>query len=309
VFAIGRDAVRHGALFFRTAQELISGIEAFAGQGLAEGQAVLIASAGTALAELRSRLGRTNPQVSWIDLTGGEGRPGRFTSALLAFADHHRGQGIRCVQEPGWHARPALELNEALRHEALINLALASSSASVLCAFPAELAAIARKGAERTHPALVRDGQWQPSSHFEPGNPAWPEPGEPLTPVPAAAARLSYRDDLRAVRQFVAAQARQLGLPRARVTDIVVAASELAANTLVHTSGPGQLTIWAEPGEIVCQVEDRGHIADPLAGMTPPAPASAGRQGLWVVHQVTDLTEIRTSPAGTTVRFRVRLDP
>lgn len=128
----------------------------------------------------------------------------------------------------------------------------------------------------------------------------------PLTSPPANARTIGYRDDLAAVRRFTAVQAQRAGLRPARVTDLVIAVNELAANTVAHTAGPGTLTIWSTPSEIICQVSDTGHITDPLAGTRPGLPGS--HIGLWVVRQICDLVEIQTSPAGTTIRLHMRLD-
>ena len=57
--------------------------------------------------------------------------------------------------------------------------------------------------------------------------------------------------------------------------------------------------------EIICQVRDQGWIADPLAGRQRRSPEDSGH-GLWVVNQVCDLVEIRTSPAaGTIIRLHM----
>jgi hypothetical protein len=93
-------------------------------------------------------------------------------------------------------------------------------------------------------------------------------------------------------------------LPPRRVGDLVIAAGELVANTFAPTGGPGTLTLWATGSEIICQVNDTGHITDPLAGRLKQDPAAAGgSRGLWVVQQVCDLVEIRTGPAGTALRL------
>src|SRR6266566_4945359 len=114
----------------------------------------------------------------------------------------------------------------------------------------------------------------------------------PLSTPPDDAEVLRYRASLAQVRKFTAARARRAGLPPRRVNDLVIAVAELAANTLVHTSGPGTLTLW---------------ITDPHAGMIRPAPdAPGGGRGLWVVHQVCDRVEISTGQAGTTVRVHMR---
>jgi anti-sigma regulatory factor (Ser/Thr protein kinase) len=119
---------------------------------------------------------------------------------------------------------------------------------------------------------------------------------------------LRYRDGLAGVRAFTATRARQAGLPPRRVGDLVIAVGELAANTFAHTRGPGTLTLWATGGEVICQVNDTGHITDPLAGRLQQDPAAAGgRRGLWVVQQVCDLVQIWTSPAGTAIRLHMHL--
>ncbi len=121
---------------------------------------------------------------------------------------------------------------------------------------------------------------------------------------------LRYRASLAVVRQFTTARARRAGLPPRRVNDLVIAVAELAANTLAHTSGPGTLTLWATDDEVICQVQDQGQIIDPLAGRVLPAPdADGGGRGLWVVHQVCDLVEIRTGTTGTTIRVHMRRVP
>jgi anti-sigma regulatory factor (Ser/Thr protein kinase) len=121
---------------------------------------------------------------------------------------------------------------------------------------------------------------------------------------------LRYRAGLAGVRDFTAARARRAGLPPHRVNDLVIAVAELTANTLAHTSGPGTLTLWITDDEVICQVQDQGQITDPLAGRVRPAPdAPGGGRGLWVVHQVCDRVEIRTGPAGTTVRLYMRRGP
>lgn len=102
------------------------------------------------------------------------------------------------------------------------------------------------------------------------------------------------------------AHASSAGLPPERAADLVLAVSEIAANTLRHTSGDGLLRVWHTEQEILCQVQDRGWITDPLAGQQRRAAIERGH-GLWVVNQVCDLVEVRTGQAGTTVRMHMRL--
>jgi hypothetical protein len=70
------------------------------------------------------------------------------------------------------------------------------------------------------------------------------------------------------------------------------------------------VTLWATESEIICQVNDSGHITDLLAGRLKRDPVAAGGgRGLWVVQQVCDLVQIRTSPAGTAIRLHMHLKP
>lgn len=79
-------------------------------------------------------------------------------------------------------------------------------------------------------------------------------------------------------------------------------ASEVAANTLRHTTGGGTLWVWSIPGEIVCQVRDSGNVTDRWR----PADRPSGH-GLWVVNQLCDLVALRTGPDGTVVRMHMCL--
>ena len=116
---------------------------------------------------------------------------------------------------------------------------------------------------------------------------------------------LVYEADLRPVRALVATVAGQAGLSPARSTDLVIAASEVAANTLRHTTGEGVVRLWETDAEVLCQIEDRGYITDPLAGQWRPSDDVPGGQGLWLVNQLCDLAEIRSSELGTTIRLHM----
>ena len=131
-----------------------------------------------------------------------------------------------------------------------------------------------------------------------------------LSMPPDDAGVLRYRANLAEVRMFTAARALRAGLPPDRANDLVIAVAELAANTVVHTSGPGTLTVWVTDDEVICQVQDQGQITDLQAGMVRPAPdVPGGGRGLWVVCQVCDRVDISTGQAGTTVRVHMQRSP
>ncbi len=304
----GSSGLQHAAMPYRGADELAAGVASFVQAAARAGGAVLIAAAAANLRFLRERLHAMDGQVAWADISSAGLNPARLTALLRQFAAARAGQRLWCVQEPAWPARSAEELREVCRHEALLNLALAGTQVSILCPFDTRLGGAVIACAEQTHPAVIHGPRREPSSSFTGG--ALPaECDQPLNPPPADAQMLEYRDDLAGVRRFAARPALEAGLAPQRVADLASAVSELAANTLTHTTGPGTLTTWTTGSEIICQVNDTGQITDPLAGTARPDPAApGGGRGLWVVHQVCDMAQIRSGPAGTTIRVHMRLD-
>jgi anti-sigma regulatory factor (Ser/Thr protein kinase) len=137
-----------------------------------------------------------------------------------------------------------------------------------------------------------------------------PQPASPLPSLPPPgddAISHTYRTDLAKVRALVLQQARAAGLAEGRATDLVLAVSEVAANTVRHAKSPGSLKIWYDADEIVCQIQDEGTIHDPLAGQRRPPIDAMGGHGLWIVHQVCDDVEMRSDEAGTTIRLHMKI--
>src|SRR5690349_19660676 len=118
---------------------------------------------------------------------------------------------------------------------------------------------------------------------------------------------MSYTDpdDLRTVRTFVAERARELGLAPARIDVLTLAVSELTTNTLQHTGGGGHIRVWAEGGQLICDVVDGGGPR-PFGRTMPSAEAVRGR-GLAIVERICDSVYTTTVPGGTLVRICLNL--
>ena len=322
--APGAAGVFHQAMIGRDSAECIESVLAFVEDGLRQGEAVSVGlSAG-----LGRRLGRllgTQRLVAYFDMTELGRNPGRIIAAMLDFARTHAvpapaapgqaapaqaapaGPLLRYVSEPFWAGRSDAERAEATRHEALVEPALTGAPATVLCVYNADrLDAESIACAEHLHPVVITDGEPRASARYVGSGVVPAQCDRPLAPPPADATALGYRDDLRAVRDTVAACAAAAGLAPGRTTDLMLAVSEVAANTLQHTQGPGTLQVWAAGPELICQITDSGHITDPLAGRRRPAADAFQHGGLWVVNQVCDLVELRSGPDGTTVRMHIR---
>ena len=124
---------------------------------------------------------------------------------------------------------------------------------------------------------------------------------------------------LHTLRAEVQAGASRVGFPRHRVEDMVLAVHELAANAVRHGAGAGRLRIWNLAGALHCRVDDGAPAFDDAAALEadlddakaaetqdPSGPSVASRwaapgHGLWVVRQVADRFQIRSSARGTTV--------
>jgi anti-sigma regulatory factor (Ser/Thr protein kinase) len=306
--AVLAPQLEHAAVFYRGTDDYLDAVLGFVAEGLGRADPVLVAVPGPKVGLLREHLGGQAGQVSFADMTEMGANPARIIPRVAAFADAHHGRAIRYVGEPVWETRTAAELCEATRHEALINLAFAGTAASILCPYDrARLSPGVIADAERIHPVLITGGLPRPGRSY-PGAGLFPAGcDQPLPSPPGGAAALAYRDDLAHVRAFAAAQARRAGLPASRASDLVIAVSELAANTWLHTDAGGTLHIWTADGELLCQVHDSGHVSDPLAGRRRPTPDAGRGHGLWVVNQLCDLVELRTTSTGTTIRLHIRL--
>jgi hypothetical protein len=55
----------------------------------------------------------------------------------------------------------------------------------------------------------------------------------------------------------------------------------------------------------VCEVSDSGRIAKAMVGRHFRSVHAVGGRGIWLVHQLCDLVEVRSGAEGTTVRMSV----
>jgi anti-sigma regulatory factor (Ser/Thr protein kinase) len=112
-------------------------------------------------------------------------------------------------------------------------------------------------------------------------------------------------DELCALRASVGAAAAVTILSPERRADVVFAVHELAVNVLRHGHGGGRVRIWREDGETVAEVSGPGTVVDPLIGHRRPATGALTGRGLWLVNQLCDLVQLRSSLVGTVVRVHV----
>ena len=297
----------HQALFYRDSDEYLGGISAFIAPALERDEPVAIAVPAPKLRLLRGGLGGDAAQIELLDMFELGKNPARIIPAVQAMIDRHGTRPLHHVGEPIWSGRSPAEVREAMRHEALINLAWPSGETRVLCAYDvASLDDQVLADAHRTHPGVVHDGRLTASDAYS--GPTVPAGCEQVLPDPpsGAKARGFELDDLGRLRGWVSDQVTAAGADSERAGELVTAVNELTTNTVKHADTHGVLRFWQTPDELIFQIEDAGHIADPLAGRRRRPPGTGGL-GLWIVNQLCDLVEVRTSGAGTTIRVHSRL--
>jgi anti-sigma regulatory factor (Ser/Thr protein kinase) len=316
----GGDGLRHVALLYRGQAEYLAAVTSFVREALDRKEPVYVVVPGAKMRLLRAALATGAGLAGQAGQAGEGGRmafadmarigrnPARIIPAVRAFADQHPGERVCYLGEPAWPARTDSELREAARHEALINRAFAGMPVTIWCPYDISgLPAAVLTDAERTHPVLWQRGRSRPSAGYLGPDSIPPRCEQPLARPPTWAQRRHYLLDLRPVRDLVASYAARVGLSRDRTPDLVLAVSEVAANTLSHTASGGTVQVWHTGGEILCQIDDNGRIADPLAGQVRPAGDELRGHGLWLVNQVCDLVEVRTGVIGTTIRLHMSL--
>jgi anti-sigma regulatory factor (Ser/Thr protein kinase) len=134
-------------------------------------------------------------------------------------------------------------------------------------------------------------------------------PRAELPLAPLLAERLDFGlDDLHDIRSLVATGASAGGLGPGRVSDLVVAASELAANSILHGGGRGLATVWDEGDSVYVEVADAGTIVDPNVGQVRPDPSAESGRGLYIANQLCDQVMIDSTATGTRIRLRMATD-
>jgi anti-sigma regulatory factor (Ser/Thr protein kinase) len=303
-------AFRHIGLLHDTPTGYAQGCANFVQQGLEAGDPVLVAVPGGNAQAIREELGGDASSVTFTDMAVAGRNPGRVIVSLLDFADSHPDRRVWVVSHSVWPTRSSLEYSACVTQDALLNTAFAGRDATILCPYDrSRLPRAAIADARRTHP-ILNDGttMWDSPDYGDPVGTAR-SADRPLPEPPSRAHRFTITrpEDLRWLRRAVADLAGTAPLPPARVRQLMVAVNELASNSIEHGGGQAVLAVWTEPGLLVCQLDDSGIFANPMAGLTPPPKGSSRGRGLLIVHELSDLVRIHHRPDGTSIRIHINL--
>jgi anti-sigma regulatory factor (Ser/Thr protein kinase) len=296
------EHLRHGAFAYEGDDEYVARSLPFLKEGLEAGEACVVAHNREGLAVMRDALGRDAERVRFVDVGAVYTRPARAIAAYCGtlLRELRSAPSVRAVadlQIGPWRE----EWDEWVGYEAMTNLAYSHLPAWVVCTYDVNRVpdAVMDEMAS-THSEVLDDG-WRASERFEDPRDlarrltADPEPLPQLLSIAAG-------DDLEQFRERLALALTAAEVPAATALDVLVAATEVAANAVRHGGGIEQARVGTAAGRFVCEVVDRGEgFDDPAAGYVVPRAGTGS--GLWVARQLAWRLESFHSPRGFTVRL------
>jgi anti-sigma regulatory factor (Ser/Thr protein kinase) len=308
---------RHDALLYDSPEHLAAVAAPFLLDGLAEGEAAVVATSAVTADVLRDAVS-AHPRVHVLDRHDVyRARTPTAITTIRGLADEYTGSGIPRVRVVGEVDFGPTERDwlEWQRYESVINEAFAGCPLWGLCVFDTQrLPDALLESALRTHTGLVTAGGRAPNPGFvEPATylRGLPLPDEPLEASPP---RLDARDvaDFGGLRRAVGAELATVDGPADLLDDFLLAVDEMTTNALRHGSAPVGLRLWIADDRVVCTVSDHGPgFDDPFAGYGPAHgdDLSHGGMGLWLARQLCDHVDIAHdgADAGVSVRLTVRL--
>ena len=294
----------HQAALYDGPGELLPAVMPFIREGVERGEPVLVAMLPERLTAIEAALGPEATRVDFVDMGELGANPACIIPEWRRFLEDAGEVGpVRGVGEPVWSGRRAVEVEEATLHEALLNLAFDDGPGwQLLCPYDMSLLpASVIEDAVLNHPlahgagATTRyAGRERARSLFKSALPAAAPDAEVFEFGPR---------DLAGLRSVVSGLARQAGVRRPVADDMVLAAHELATNSIVHGGGFGRLSSWTERDAFVVEISDAGVIEDPLVGRDLLQELAENGRGVWMANQLCDLVQVRSGEAGTVVRL------
>jgi anti-sigma regulatory factor (Ser/Thr protein kinase) len=303
-------AFRHEALLYNGVGDFVDTASGFIREGIEEGDPVLVVVSAEKIDLLTSVLGSDACKVDFADMSTVGSNPARIIPAWYDFVADRSAEGrhIRGIGEPISNDRSPEALVECQRHESLLNIAFEDASAWwLLCPYDTSvLDASVIEEALRSHPHYLAEGQHLRSDAYleldtfrQPFDHPLPEP---LTQTYTMGFTLA---NLNEVREAVCLHAERHGLGSDRADDLCIAVNEVAINSLRHAGGTGSLRLWREGDMLTCEIRDSGNVDIPLIGRMRPVPGQEGGFGMWLVHQLCDLVQLRSFSDGSVVRMHM----
>lgn len=307
--AIDRSRFQHELVLHSSTEEMVEFIVPFVQDGVTAGEPTLLAVRPETAEAVLATVG-PSPYLVVLPAIGQPGRAAadlRATDALLT--DHSaKASRVRILnQEP---TVPGSHWHEWRRLEAIVNLGLRDHQAWAVCVYDRNALTVDQaEDLRATHPLI-----WSGAEHL--CNARYQDPitfigkhmDAPADPVEELTPSTEFLNPSPATaRAAVADFTAEAGMLAPDSENLVIATSEAVANAIMHGRPPVVLRLWTQPGRVTVTVTDIGTgPTDPFVGLLPAGhpgqqPGEPGL-GLWISHQLVDITHRRHS-GGYTVRL------
>jgi anti-sigma regulatory factor (Ser/Thr protein kinase) len=296
---------RHELVLHSSTVEMLEFVVPFAAEGVAAAEPTVLLVRPETAAAVPHGVSRS-PHLTVLPALG---QPGRAAADLRAFEALLVGRTppasrVRILnQEP---AVPEMHWHEWRRLEAAVNLVLRRYDVWTVCVY--DRSALGEEMVDdllATHQIVGHAGEHRHNDRYQ-------DPVEfiskhmdaPPDPVEESAPSAQLLDPSPpTARAAVGAFAIRSKLPPQEVENVVLATHEAVSNARRHGRPPVILRLWVQPGRLTVTVTDTGSgPTNPFLGLLPPDRPHAAGLGLWISHQLVDVTH-RRHRDGYTVRM------
>jgi transcriptional regulator with XRE-family HTH domain len=154
--AIGPQLLEHRVLTYESDDDFLAATMPFLAQGIERSECLLVVTTDANIGLLREALGDLTALVEFAGSLDWYRSPRTALNGYRAFVKQKFEAGaawVRIVGEPVWAGRSDAEIGMWTRYESMINLAFASSPATIVCSYDVRsLPEVVVAGAHRTHP-------------------------------------------------------------------------------------------------------------------------------------------------------------
>jgi transcriptional regulator with XRE-family HTH domain len=165
------ELLKHRLLVYGSDDEYVAAAVPFLMEGIARSDAVLAAPSARQGALLRDALGDDAKHVEFLDsVEWYRSLRGAATGYRTLVKERFEGgvPWIRIIADAVWAARSEPQITEWFRYESTVNLALASSPATIICTYDGQaLPSHVLADARRTHPEVAGSGDVTASLSYQ----------------------------------------------------------------------------------------------------------------------------------------------
>ncbi|MFD8492636.1 anti-sigma factor RsbA family regulatory protein [Amycolatopsis sp. NPDC059657] len=280
---------RHQGCVYGSDAEFLAMAVPFAEDGLRGEEPVLIAITAKNLELFREAMGADADRLDYAERADAVRRYCAHRGPVIP------GARVRILSEQTWMGRSRREVIAAQRREAKLNVVLAGTRISMICAYDTRIVeAGIVEDVHRTHPECVVGRRAEPSAQFV----APEEFARSLTspPPPGSTADLfRFEGDLVAVRRHVLEKATPILVAENAIAMFDIAVGEVLAKLVER--GVDRAIVWvrAAAGRVVCTL----HTDQPLR---PPHLHQAD-SGLWMSNQICEWVDVSSDADGCTIEL------